>query len=112
MLAGAIAAIFPAALFAQAAPAPTATDQFARLQAELRRTHASGDAAAYLATAQSMYSFLNGSPRGTLQLMSAESFAGRPDAALQSFTQFVAMGQADEEALKAKSFDPLRGLRR
>ena len=79
---------------------------------ELRRTHESGDAAAYLAAAQSMYSFLNGSPRGTLQLMSAESFAGRPDEALHSFTQFVAMGQADDEALKAKSFDPLRGLRR
>jgi hypothetical protein len=112
MLLGALAAIFPAALFAQTLPAPAAIDQFARLQGELRRTHESGDAAAYLATAQSMYSFLNGSPRGTLQLMSAESFAGRPDAALQSFTQFVAMGQADEEALKAKSFDPLRGLRR
>jgi len=112
MLAGAIAAICPAALLAQAAPAPTATDQFARLQAELRRTHESGDAAAYLATAQSMYSFLNGSPRGTLQLMSAQSFAAKPDEALHSFAQFVAMGQANEEVLKAKSFDPLRALPR
>ena len=112
MILGALAAIIPAALFAQTLQAPAAIDQFARLQGELRRTHESGDAAAYLAAAQSMYSFLNGSPRGTLQLMSAESFAGRPDEALHSFTQFVAMGQADDEALKAKSFDPLRGLRR
>lgn len=112
MILGALAAIIPAALFAQTLQAPVAIDQFARLQGELRRTHESGDAAAYLAAAQSMYSFLNGSPRGTLQLMSAESFAGRPDEALHSFTQFVAMGQADDEALKAKSFDPLRGLRR
>jgi sugar lactone lactonase YvrE len=110
LIAGVLAAIFPAALFAQSPPAPAAIDQLARLQAELRRAHDSGDAAAYLATARSMYSFLNGSPRGTLQLMSAESFAGRTDEALHSFSQFVAMGQANEGVLKAKSFDPLRGL--
>jgi hypothetical protein len=112
MIVGALAAIFPAALIAESPQAPAAIDRLARLQGELRRTHESGDAAAYLSTAQSMYSFLNGSPRGTLQLMSAESFAGKPDAALHSFTQFVAMGQANEEVLKAKSFDPLRGLPR
>jgi hypothetical protein len=112
VIAGALAAIFPLALFAQSTPAPAAIDQFARLQGELRRAHESGDSAAYLSTAQSMYSFLNGSPRGTLQLMSAQSFAGKTDAALQSFSQFVAMGQANEEVLKAKSFDPLRGLPR
>lgn len=59
-----------------------------------------------------MYSFLNGSPRGTLQLMSAQSFAGQSDQALDNFAQFVAMGQANEEVLKAKAFDPLRGLPR
>jgi hypothetical protein len=100
----------PAALFAQTAQAPTAIDQFARLQGELRRTHESADAAAYLAASQSMYSFLNGSPLAVLQLMSAEAFAGKPDEALHSFAQFVAMGQANEEVLKAKSFDPLRDL--
>lgn len=57
-----------------------------------------------------MYSLLNGSPAATLQLMSAQTFAGKPDEALQSFAQFVAMGQANEEVLKAKSFDPLRDL--
>lgn len=112
ILFGAVTAIFPAALFAQSPSAPAAIDQFARLQEELRRTHESGDAAAYLATAQSMYSFLNGSPRATLQLMSAESFAGKADEALHRFSQFVAMGQANEDVLKAKSFDPLRGLPR
>jgi hypothetical protein len=112
MLVCAVTAIFSAALFAQSPPAPAAIDQFARLQGELRRTHESGDAAAYLATAQSMYSFLNGSPLATLQLMSAESFAGKADEALHSFSQFVAMGQANEDVLKAKSFDPLRGLPR
>ena len=112
MIAGAIAAIFPAVLIAQPAQAPAAIEQFARLQAELRRAHEGGDTAAYLAAAQSMYSFLNGSPRATLQLMSAQAFAGKPDEALRSFAQFVAMGQADEEVLKAKSFDPLRDLPR
>jgi hypothetical protein len=112
-VAAAAAAIWPVALFAQPlqlAQQPAAIDQFARLQGELRRTHESGDAAAYLAASQSMYSFLNGSPRSLLQLMSAETFAGRSDEALHSFAQFVAMGQADEEVLKGKSFDPLRVL--
>ena len=59
-----------------------------------------------------MYSFLNGSPRAALQLMSTETFAGKPDEALQSFAQFVAMGQSDEVVLKGKSFDPLRDLPR
>jgi hypothetical protein len=110
MIAVAVAAILPAALFAQAGPKPAAIDQFTRLQGELRRTHESGDSAAYLATAQSMYSFLNGSPRAVLQLMSAEAFGRKPDEALHSFAQFVAMGQADEAVLQAKSFDPLRTL--
>ena len=111
MIAVAVATISPAAL-AQTAQAPAAIDQFARLQGELRRTHERGDAAAYLAASQSMYSFLNGSPRAALQLMSTETFAGKPDEALQSFAQFVAMGQSDEEVLKGKSFDPLRDLPR
>lgn len=108
----AVAGTFPDSLFAQAGQAPTAIDQFARLQAELRRTHGNGDAAAYLAAARSMYSFLNGSPRAVLQLMSAESFAQEPNEALRNFAQFVAMGQSDPEVLKAKSFDPLRSLPR
>ncbi len=110
MLVGAIvAALLPVALFAKP-PEPRALGQFARLQQNLRRTHDGGDTAAYLAASQGMYSFLNGSPRATLQLMSAETAAGKPDDALRSFAQFVAMGQADEAALKAKSFDPLRSL--
>jgi hypothetical protein len=112
VLVGAAAAMIPAALFAQSAQAPAAIDQFARLQGEMRRTHESGDTAAYLAASQTMYSFLNGSPRAILQLMSAQTFAGKPDEALHSFGQFVAMGQADEQVLNGKSFDPLRGLPR
>ncbi len=106
----AAAAMFPSTLAAQAAQPSTAIEQFAWLQAELRRTHDNGDAAAYLAAARSMYAFLNGSPRAVLQLMSAQSFARKPDEALRSFARFVAMGQADPEVLKGKSFDPLRCL--
>ena len=91
----AAAAIFTAVLFAQAAPAPVAIDELARLQAELRRSHENGDRAAYLGAARSMYSFLNGSPRAVLQLMSAQTFARKTDEALQSFAQFVAMGQSN-----------------
>jgi len=109
-LAGAmVVAVFPAVLFASSLE-PPANDQFARLQQELRRTRDGGDTAVYLATSRAMYSFLNGSPRATLQLMSAATAAGNPDDALRNFAQFVAMGQANEEVLKAKSFDPLRGL--
>ena len=114
VFAAAVAAAFilPAALCAPRVHATTAIEQFAQLQGDLHRAHESGDAAAYLATSQSMYAFLNGSPRATLQLMSAETFAAKSDEALDSFAQFVAMGQADEEALKAKTFDPLRDLPR
>ncbi|HEX3397350.1 MAG TPA: hypothetical protein VHS76_11680 [Steroidobacteraceae bacterium] len=109
-IAGAIVtALVPVLLPAQPAPVP-ALDQFARLQEELHRTHDGGDTEAYLAASQATYAFLNGSPRATLQLMSAEAASGKPDDALRSFAEFVAMGQANEEVLKAKSFDPLRGL--
>jgi len=53
---------------------------------------------------------LNGSPRATLQLMSAQAASDRADEALRSFAQFVAMGQASDEVLKSNSFDPLRAL--
>ncbi len=110
VICGGVAVILPVLLSAQPARAPAAIDEFARLQVELRSTHAGGDSAAYLAASQSMYAFLNGSPGAVLQLMSAQSFAGKPDEALHSFGQFVAMGQANEEVLEAKSFDLLRAL--
>jgi hypothetical protein len=104
----AVAVCLPAAPMARASDSPAAVGQFAQLQAELRRAHRSGDSAAYLAASRVLYSFLNGSPRATLQLMSAETVAGRQDQALQHFAEYVAMGQADEAALQAKSFDAVR----
>jgi hypothetical protein len=92
--------------------APSAAAQLGHLRDTLRRAHTSGDTVSYLGAAETMYSFLNGSPRATLQLMSAESFAGKQDDALYSFAQFVAMGQANDEALRAAQFDPLRTLPR
>jgi len=91
---------------------PDAAAQLDQLRATLRRAHTSGDTESYLAAAQTMYSFLNGSPRAMLQLMSAESFAGKQDDALYSFAQFVAMGQSNDEALRAAQFDPLRMLQK
>ena len=109
-VAGAAAAVIPAALLAQPAQVPAAVEQFAQLQAELRRTHESRDSPAYVAASRTMYSFLHGSPRAILQLMSAQTSAAKLDEALRSFRQLVAMGQADEDVLQGKSFDPLRGL--
>jgi hypothetical protein len=109
MVTAAAAAALPvAALLAQGAQPPGAIEQFAHLQQDLRSSH--DDAGAYLALSKSMYSFLNGSPRATLQLMSAQAGSDQADEALRSFAQFVAMGQAGEEVLKSKSFDTLRAL--
>jgi hypothetical protein len=111
IIAAAIAAVFPlAAALAVSPAAPAAIDEFARMQNELRASRAGGDAAAYLKGSQALYSFLNGSPRANLQLMGAEAGSGNPDEALRYFSQFIAMGQADEEVLKSKLFDPLRTL--
>jgi hypothetical protein len=96
----------------QTATAPAAIDEFARLQNGLRNSRADGDTAAYLKGSESLYAFLNGSPRAALQLMSAETSAGNTDEALRYFSQYVDMGQAGEDALKSKSFDPLRNLRK
>ena len=101
-----------AAIPPDAQPALNAAAQLDQLRGSLRRAHTSGDTVSYLGTAETMYSFLNGSPRATLQLMSAESFAGKQDDALYSFAQFVAMGQSNDEALRGAQFDPLRTLPR
>ncbi|HZE44217.1 MAG TPA: hypothetical protein VE058_10560 [Steroidobacteraceae bacterium] len=98
------------ALPSDAQQASSAAAQLDQLRSTLRRAHTSGDTVSYLGTAQTMYSFLNGSPRAMLQLMSAESFAGKQDDALYSFAQFVIMGQANDEALRAAQYDPLRTL--
>jgi hypothetical protein len=109
MVTAAAAAAFPvAALLAQGIQTPAAIDQFAQLQQDLRSSH--GDTRAYLALSKTMYAFLNGSPRATLQLMSAQAASDQVDEALLSFAQFVAMGQTGEEVLKSQSFDSLRAL--
>jgi hypothetical protein len=71
--------------------APTAIEKFQSLQEALRRSHAAGDAAAYLDGAHRLHDFLNGSPNSVLQLMSAEAFAGKQKDALQSLAEFVRM---------------------
>jgi hypothetical protein len=63
-----IAAASLACLAPAHAQAPRAVDEFARLQEDLRRTHAGGDAGSYLAASGAMYAFLHGSPQATLHL--------------------------------------------
>jgi hypothetical protein len=107
----AIAVAYPLAAAPAASPAgPAAIDEFARMQNELRSSRAGGDTTAYLKGSQTLYAFLNGSPRANLQLMGAEAASGNPDEALRYFSQYIAMGQSDEEVLKSKLFDPLRAL--
>jgi hypothetical protein len=108
-LVAAAASIAPAIAIPVDAPkAPSAAAQLEQLQETLRVAHKDGDTVSYLGVAQTLYSFLNGSPRGTLQLMSAECVAGKQEDALRSFAQFVAMGQSDNETLRAAQFDLLR----
>jgi hypothetical protein len=92
------------------APPSSAGAQLNEMRESLRRAHRDGDTASYLAAATTMFMFLNGSPGATLQLMSAESFAGKQDDALRSFAGFVAMGQEAGETLQAEQFKPLRTL--
>jgi hypothetical protein len=108
---GVVASLVVASAAIAAAAAPmSASERFASLQSELRRTHTEGNNTAYLDTALALRSFLNGSPGSTLQLMSAQCVAGKPDDALRSFEQFVAMGQSNDDALQAKQFESLKSL--
>jgi hypothetical protein len=89
---------------------PSAADELKSLQEQLRNAHAHGDANAYLNGAQRMRDFLNGSPTSILQRMSAEAFAGQPEKALRSLTEFVHMGQSNEAVLKREQFNAMRNL--
>jgi sugar lactone lactonase YvrE len=86
----------------------TASEEVAALRDKIRAAHASGDAAAYVATSRRLEEFLHDSPQSLLQLMSAQTFAGDEDGALQSLERFIRMGQAEESTLAAKPFDALR----
>ncbi len=99
------------AFFSPIAADPSKTTAHAKLDAlrdEVRAAHARGDAQAYLAGSKEMRQFLNDSPNGVLQVMSAQAFAGDSGGALASFAEFVRMGQSNRQVFEAKSFDALR----
>lgn len=83
-------------------------EQLGTIRENLRQTYAAKDAAAYLRNAIIYCNFLNGSPNSILQLTLAQLFAGENDEALQSFGQYVRMGQSSQETLRSKQFDSLR----
>lgn len=86
----------------------TARDEAAAIRDQIRAAHAKGDGAAYVSTSRKLEEFLNDSPQSILQLMSAQTFAGDVDGALQSLERFIQMGQTDENTLAAKPFEALR----
>ena len=103
------------AFFSPIAADPSKTTAHAKLDAlrdEVRAAHARGDAQAYLAGSKEMRQFLNDSPNGVFQVMSAQAFAGDNDGALDSFADFVRMGQSNQQVFEAKSFDALRSSAR
>lgn len=87
---------------------PTAIEQLRTIQESLRKAHSTEDAASYLRNAVAMRDFLNGSPNSILQLILAQLFAGKNDVAIQSFGQYVRMGQSSEELMHSHQFDELR----
>jgi len=87
---------------------PSASEQLQQIRGNLKRTHVANDASGYLAVAKKNADFLNGSPSSLLQLMSAQAFAGDTTAALATFSQFVQMGQSDDETLKLPQSEKLR----
>jgi hypothetical protein len=94
--------------FAQTPPASsTPSDHLQQIRKELKRAHAANDAAGYLANAKKLTQFLNGSPTSLLQLMSAQAFAGDTDDALATYSQFVRMGQSNEDTLQLPQFEQL-----
>jgi hypothetical protein len=90
----------------------SAIERLETLRAGLRQAHAAKDSSAYLRDAVALNDLLNGSPNSVLQLMLAQLFAGKDDEALQSFGQFIRMGQSNDGVLGSKQFDVLRGLPR
>jgi hypothetical protein len=86
----------------------TAIERLATIRQSLQQTHGAKDAAAYLRNAVTLRDFVNGSPNSILQLMLAQLFAGKDDDAVQSFGQYVRMGQSNEELLQSQQFDALR----
>ncbi len=88
----------------------TAIERLAAIRDSLRQTHAAKDATAYLRDAVTLRDFLNGSPDSILQLMLAQLFAGKDEEAIQSFGQYVRMGQSNKALLGSKHFETLRAL--
>jgi hypothetical protein len=87
---------------------PTAMERLGIIQADLKQAHAAKDTAAYLRNALILRDFLNGSPNAILQLVLAQLFAAKNDEAMESFGQYVGMGQSNEEMLRSTQFDALR----
>jgi hypothetical protein len=90
----------------------SALERLETIRQSLRQAHAAKDAAAYLRDATTMRDFLNGSPNSILQLMVAQLFVAKNDQAVQSFEEYVRMGQSNEEVFRSKQFDALRALPR
>lgn len=112
-----LAMFLPGLLLAAAAHAQTLTGgirtpaagELAALRVAVHDARVGGNLNAYLAAAQRLHRFLNGSPRATLQLMVAQEAAGRRREALDSLAAFVRMGQSDPDALDTEA---LAGLHR
>jgi hypothetical protein len=88
----------------------SASEQLETIRQSLRQAHEAKDAAVYLRDAIAVRDFLNGSPNSMLQVMVAQLFAGKNDDVVQSFGEYVRMGQSNEEVLGSKQFDVLRTL--
>jgi hypothetical protein len=90
------------------APGSPARERLDNLRAQIRAAHTAGVAEAYLGKSRELEQFLHSSPGSVLQVMSAQAFGHDEDGALDTFQQFIAMGQSDPKTLENEIFAGLR----
>jgi sugar lactone lactonase YvrE len=85
----------------------SAVEQFQSLKGELRKSHASNDWHANLASANQLKALLNEAPNSLLEVARADVKVGDLDAAVRELQQFVRMGQSTEVLARSADFSGL-----
>jgi sugar lactone lactonase YvrE len=85
----------------------SAVEQFQSLKEELRKSHASNDWHANLASANKLKELLNEAPRSLLEVARADAQVGDLNAAFRELQQFVRMGQSTDVLATSPDFGAL-----
>lgn len=82
--------------------APSALEEFAKIQHEAHAAHVAADKRAYLSAALKMEGLLNGAPDAVEAVAKAYAAAGDVPHALAALNRFAELGQTDETLLEGK----------